>query len=115
MSNTRSAWIISRAITDDYENEPYGKEADLYDGGFPVPDKKSNDALVTNSAIIHECGHCCLALPDLYGYPVKPDNVFLKDENGNLYAGTDLLPAVGNENLRFPPRRIYLAAADIRI
>ncbi|HOM72268.1 MAG TPA: CARDB domain-containing protein, partial [Armatimonadota bacterium] len=82
--------------SDDLSKEPYDLEAHLYDGGFPVADNKSGNQLVISSGLVHEFGHCCIALPDLYGYPVKVDNIFLKDENGEYYAGGELLPDVSH-------------------
>ena len=29
--------------------------------------------------LIHEFGHTYLALPDLYGYPIRPENVLVRD------------------------------------
>jgi hypothetical protein len=87
--------------TDNYDAEPYGTESEYYDGGFPVCDLKSRDQLFILSALVHEYGHCCIALPDLYGYPVRKDNVFLKDEKGEYYSGGDLLPEVGRGSLMY--------------
>jgi hypothetical protein len=72
--------------------EVYEKEADLYDGGFPV--REPVNLLAIDSAIIHELGHTCLALPDLYGYPVHKENVLLKDKDGEYYAGTEVMPVI---------------------
>ncbi len=90
-----------KLLTDDFDSEPYGKDSPYYDGGFPVIDLKSGDQLVINPGLVHEYGHCCIALPDLYGYPVKKDNVLLRDKNGELYAGGVLLPEVTRDNLMY--------------
>ena len=88
--------------TDNSDYEPYGLEAEYYDGGFPVVSAEPECLLAIHSADGDEFGHTCLALADLYGYPVAKDNVLLMDENGEPYAGSDLLPEVANGNLMFP-------------
>ena len=86
---------------DNWQKGPYEDEAEYYDGGFPIADKESGHLMAIASGLVHEYGHCCLALPDLYGYPVRARNVFLKDDNGEYYAGGELLPEVAWGNLMF--------------
>jgi hypothetical protein len=74
------------------EKEQYYIDEPYYDGGFPV--NEPVNLMAIDAAIIHEFGHTCLALPDLYGYPEPVRNVLLKDENGEYYAGGDLMPAI---------------------
>jgi hypothetical protein len=83
-----------------WEDEPYAKDEKFYDGGFPV--NEPINLMAVDSAILHEFGHTCASLPDLYGYPMSKDNVFLKDENGNYYAGGDLLPCVYENSNTLP-------------
>lgn len=78
--------------TDDWTLQPYDKEGYWYDGGFPV--NEPIDLMSLDIAILHEFGHTCASLPDLYGYPQRSGTVFLKDENGNLYEGSDIMPYV---------------------
>ncbi len=84
-----------------WDDEPYNKENVLFDGGFPI--NEPVDLMAIDCAIIHEFGHCVLSQPDLYGYPVKPQNVLLTDENGSPYAGSPLLPLVNGRNLPASP------------
>lgn len=88
--------------TDNADEEPYGKEGKYYDGGFPVVSEEIENPLGIHSAMVHEFGHTCIALADLYGYPVAKDNVLLRDEHGKLYAGGELLPEVSGGNLMYP-------------
>ena len=44
--------------------------------------------MAIDAAVLHEFGHTVLALPDLYGYPVKERAVLLRDPQGELYAGS---------------------------
>jgi len=60
------------------------------------------DPLAMDSMAMHEMGHTCLALPDLYCYPVGYQNVFLKDENGEYYAGGPVFPRIARELLALP-------------
>lgn len=80
-----------------WEDEPYVVNDRYYDGGFPVNEEIHRMAI--DAAILHEFGHTCMALPDLYGYPVDASSVFLKDENGKPYAGGDLMPCVTGTTL----------------
>jgi len=75
-----------------WEDEPWEKEGPYYDGGFPV--REPIDLMAIDAAILHEFGHTCVALPDLYGYPVNYWSVLLKDENGKPYAGSELMPLI---------------------
>lgn len=81
----------------EWEKEPWVVNERYYDGGFPI--NESVNLMAIDSAIIHEFGHTCLALPDLYGYPVRVWNVLLKDENGKPYGGGPLLPVVGADGV----------------
>lgn len=76
----------------DLSKDPWELDARYYDGGFPVDEPADN--MMISAAIVHEFGHTCIALPDLYGYPTKAENVFLKDESGKPYSGGELLPEV---------------------
>jgi hypothetical protein len=60
------------------------------------------NAMAIDAAILHELGHTCVALPDLYGYPVRAEAVFLTDDQGNRYASGPLLPRVNHDMLPFP-------------
>lgn len=81
--------------------QPWEMANKWFDGGFPV--REPVNRMAVDAAILHEYGHTCVALPDLYGYPVRAANVFLKDEQGDDYAGSPLLPVVqGKELLPLP-------------
>ena len=83
----------------EWENEPYNKKNIYYDGGFPV--NEPVDLMAIDCAIIHEFGHTILSQPDLYGYPMSSNNVFITDNNGNLVAGTPVMPVVkGDQTLQ---------------
>jgi hypothetical protein len=56
------------------------------------------NTLTVDAAVCHEIGHCCFALPDIYGQNVHLCNVFLKDGNGKPYAGTAIYPNVGGSD-----------------
>ncbi|MBU0640246.1 MAG: hypothetical protein KKB50_15375 [Planctomycetes bacterium] len=83
-----------------WHDQPWEKANKWYDGGFPVREPVNHMAI--DAAILHEFGHTCVALPDLYGYPVRAASVFLKDEQGNDYADTPLLPRVQDVMLPLP-------------
>jgi len=70
-----------------------------FDGGWPH--HEINHPMAIDSGILHECGHVMIALPDLYGYPMGKNRVYLKDGNGDLYEGGELLPYI-HENGRLP-------------
>ncbi|MDD4646101.1 MAG: Ig-like domain-containing protein, partial [Bacteroidales bacterium] len=78
-----------------WDQEPYQEEANWYDGGFPVNEEVN--IMSIDCAIIHEFGHTILSQPDLYGYPVKASNVFVKDDDGKPVAGTSLMPVVSGK------------------
>ncbi|MFQ5805624.1 MAG: CARDB domain-containing protein [Phycisphaerae bacterium] len=80
-----------------WRDQPWEKARPWYDGGFPV--REPVNAMAIDAAILHEFGHTCVSLPDLYGYPVRANNVFLKDEDGNDYAGSPLLPIIRDDIL----------------
>jgi hypothetical protein len=82
-----------------WEEEQYEKDGPYYDGGFPV--NEPVNMMAVDSAIIHELGHTCLSLPDLYCYPVRASAVLLKDDNGDYYAGSDLLPKIDGDTLPY--------------
>ncbi len=75
-----------------WQEEPFIKYMDYYDGGFPY--NEHLDIMAIDVAILHEFGHVVTALPDLYGYPMSKKYVYLKDENGDYYAGTNVLPTI---------------------
>jgi hypothetical protein len=83
----------------EWHEQPWEKANKWFDGGFPVREPVNRMAI--DAAILHEFGHTCVALPDLYGYPVRPANVFLKNEQGESYGGSELLPVVRNNMLPF--------------
>jgi hypothetical protein len=62
----------------------------FWDGGWPNHD--INHPLTLDSGVIHELGHVMLALPDLYGYPMPANRVYINDENGKPYEGGPLMP-----------------------
>ena len=83
------------------EDEPFHKEAVLFDGGFPINEKV--DLMAIDCAIIHEFGHTILSQPDLYGYGTSAKNVFITEE-GKPVAGSPELPVVsGDSNLPSAP------------
>jgi len=71
-----------------------------WDGGWPHG--KINDPFVVLTGMVHECGHVMLHLPDLYGYPMAMNRIFLRDENGELYEGGELLPNIHEKFPRLP-------------
>ncbi|MFH0946910.1 MAG: hypothetical protein V2A76_17080 [Planctomycetota bacterium] len=79
------------------------EEADeaLFDGGFPVGSHA--ELMAPDSGLIHEFGHTVLALPDLYGYGVRPENVLLEDGQGKLFAGGKSLPLIHDDTLPLSP------------
>ena len=99
------AFRIDRIYTTDsqntaWENEPYVKEEAFYDGGFPI--REPIDIMAVDAAILHEFGHTCASLPDLYGYGVHKENIFLKDPAGNLFAGSALMPCIEEKSSLLP-------------
>ena len=81
----------------EWNDEPYTKKEVYYDGGFPV--NEPVDLMAIDCAIIHEFGHTILSQPDLYGYPMNSNNVFITDDGGNLVAGTSVMPVVRGKNI----------------
>lgn len=81
----------------DWDNEPWNQEANWYDGGFPV--NEDINLMSIDCAIIHEFGHTILSQPDLYGYPVKASNVFVKEDDGRPVAGSPSMPVVRSPEL----------------
>ncbi|MGD8452744.1 MAG: CARDB domain-containing protein [Phycisphaerae bacterium] len=104
---TTTPWGIEDALRSDqffaaiegaeWHEQPWEKANEWFDGGFPVGETVNPMAI--DAAVLHEYGHTCVALPDLYGYPVRAANVFLKDEQGRDYAGSPLLPVVNKHGL----------------
>ncbi|MFA6127896.1 MAG: hypothetical protein WC699_11365 [Bacteroidales bacterium] len=89
----------TKLVGGNWDDEPWNREANWWDGGFPVNEKV--DLMAIDCAIIHEFGHTILSQPDLYGYPVKASNVFITGDDGNPVAGGPLLPVVsGRETLQ---------------
>lgn len=86
-----------------WEEEPFSKYADFYDGGFPY--NEHLDITAIDVAILHEFGHVVTGLPDLYGYPMHADCVYLKDENGKYYAGGDEMPIITEREDTLPYSR----------
>ncbi len=80
-----------------WDDEPWQKEANWYDGGFPV--NENVDLMAIDCAIIHEFGHTILSQPDLYGYPVKASNVFVIGDDGTPVAGSPVMPVVNGTDL----------------
>ncbi len=83
-----------------WEDEPLVKDERFYDGGFPV--REPIDLMAIDGAILHEFGHTCTALPDLYGYVVFKENVLLRDPKGEPYAGGALMPQVATHGSVMP-------------
>lgn len=75
----------------DWDDEPWVREGDYYDGGFSLMESTPMDI---DAAVEHEIGHTTLGLPDLYGHPVITSNMFLKDGNGQPYADTQIYPKI---------------------
>ncbi len=67
-------------------------DAKWWDGGWP--NHKINHPMALDSGVTHELGHVMLALPDLYGYPMQPNRVYLKDKNGQCCEGGELMPYI---------------------
>lgn len=81
------------------EELPEEAQERWYDGGFPVGSHA--ELMNQDSGLIHEFGHTCLALPDLYGYGVRPYNVLLRDASGQPIAGSALLPEIRQDTLPY--------------
>jgi len=71
-----------------------------WDGAWPHG--RIYDPFIIIPGLVHECGHTMLKLPDLYGYPMGGKRIFLRDENGDLYQGGELLPYVREGRLVLP-------------
>ena len=78
----------------EFADVPQKPELDrrFWDGGWP--NHEINHPMMLDSGVIHELGHVMLAVPDLYGYPMRRSRVYLKDENGALYEGGPLMPYI---------------------
>ena len=78
------------------EKQPFYELEEYYDGGFPIYANDIENKMECldgiNAAIVHELGHTCLGLPDVYGYPMRTLNFLLKDDKGKPYAGTHYMP-----------------------
>ena len=88
------------------KNNVYFKMEEFRDGGFPITDNPNDHAShqasaphfsSLNASVVHELGHTCLALPDVYSYPVRWHNVLLKDGEGKLYVGGSRMPKFGSD------------------
>ncbi len=91
--------ITSIMRVDDYRN-PGENDRKFFDGDYMAMTLPYDDAntMTFDTAVGHEIGHCCFALPDIYGQNVHLCNVFLKDENGKPYSGTPVFPSInGND------------------
>ncbi len=80
-----------------WHDQPYVKKEKYYDGGFPV--NENIDLMAIDCAILHEFGHTILSQPDLYGYPMNSNNVFITDDNGDFVADTPVMPVVRGTNI----------------
>jgi len=65
-----------------------------WDGGWPQAPIRY--PMTLDAGIMHEMGHVALCLPDLYGYFMYEDRVYLKDEKGEYYEGGELLPYISS-------------------
>ena len=92
-------YVVDTAKTR-WEDEPLVKDERFYDGGFPV--REPIDLMAVDGAILHEFGHTCASLPDLYGYGMFRENVLLKDEQGQPYAGGDRMPVLSPDSRLLP-------------
>ena len=107
LRETKYPGICPDGITDTYridrmyyiykeknEKQPYYQVEEWFDGGFPIyTHDLSLDGI--SAAVVHELGHTCLALPDVYSYPVRTVNVLVRDDNGCFYARTPAMPDIG--------------------
>ena len=100
--------IVYNYYQKDKDNE-YFKNEEYRDGGFPITENPKDHGSHQHSdkffetiyaSIIHELGHTCLALPDVYCYPVRARNVLLRNPKGELYVGTSRLPRFGEDIMR---------------
>ncbi len=71
----------------------------FWDGGWP--NHEINHPMALDSGVIHEMGHTMLALPDLYGYPMQQNRIYLRGENDEIYEGGALIPYI-NEHGELP-------------
>jgi hypothetical protein len=80
--------------TPSWDNEPYKYYYDSFcDDWFAGREPEFSTLLDFDPAMDHELVHG-LETPDLYGHPHNIYNVFLKDQNGQPYAGTQLYPTI---------------------
>jgi hypothetical protein len=81
---------------DNYQTKPdYDDLDEYYHGRFECMSVNDEcNHMTINGAVAHELGHTTLGLPDIYGQVMHLDNIFLKDENGKFYAGTQTYPTI---------------------
>jgi len=79
------------------QDEPFYQDDRFYDGGWVL--YGPGNIMYMDSGVIHEYGHGCLNLPDYYGSPVPASAVLLKDENGQYYAGGELMPKINDADI----------------
>ncbi|HOP79320.1 MAG TPA: CARDB domain-containing protein, partial [Armatimonadota bacterium] len=96
LPTTTPVGIQESIRVDDYNTRPEFDDLDeFYHGRFEC--MSVNDEchhLTINGAVAHEIGHTTLGLPDIYGQVMYLDNMLLKDEHGQPYAGTPVYPTV---------------------
>ena len=78
-------------------DEPFVQDEAYYDGGWRL----YGPSLIRyqDSGLVHEMGHGCLNLADLYGHPVHHWGVLLKDEKGKYYGRGELMPCVNDADV----------------
>ncbi|HOP79740.1 MAG TPA: CARDB domain-containing protein, partial [Armatimonadota bacterium] len=76
---------------DEYMDDHNDRRGSLYDGGY---EEMWDTRMTLSPGNIHEMGHNVIGLPDIYGHGIWVENILLKDENGNPYGGTPLIPNV---------------------
>jgi len=85
------------------DDEPGFWEREAFcDDWFGSVEPWNHSPLDYDPAIIHEVVHG-LETPDLYGHPHITYNVYLKDPNGQAYAGTHLYPALNPDGIGILP------------
>lgn len=73
------------------DQQLYFTQMEYGDGGYEEMWGERKD--ISNGQI-HEMGHNVLRLPDYYGHAISTNNMFLKDDLGVAYAGTQTYPVV---------------------
>ncbi len=93
--------------TDSWDNEPYrAQRSAYYDDEFFGREPRITNLLEYDAAEDHEITHG-MNTYDLYGHPHVINNIFLKDENGNAYAGTQVYPALDESGNGFSTKSTY--------